>query len=42
VTYDGSRVRFQRVAYDVNTTMAKIRAIDALPEFLAGRLARGR
>jgi diadenosine tetraphosphatase ApaH/serine/threonine PP2A family protein phosphatase len=42
VTFDGSKIRFQRVEYDVNTTMAKIRAIDALPEFLAGRLSRGR
>jgi len=42
VTFDGARVRFQRVAYDVQSTVAKIRAIDALPEFLAGRLLKGR
>ncbi|MGE0144884.1 MAG: metallophosphoesterase [Planctomycetota bacterium] len=42
VTFDGKVVRFHRVAYDHATTMAKIRAIPALPEYLAERLAVGR
>lgn len=46
VTYDGDgtngTVRFHRLAYDVDTTMAKIRAIPELPEYLAERLAQGR
>jgi hypothetical protein len=35
-------VRFHRVAYDVQATMAKIRAIPELPDYLADRLAEGR
>jgi diadenosine tetraphosphatase ApaH/serine/threonine PP2A family protein phosphatase len=47
VTYDGTDgtdgvVRFHRVAYDVEATMAKIRAIPELPDYLADRLAQGR
>jgi len=46
VTYDGDgtngTVRFHRLAYDVEATMAKIRAIPELPEYLAERLAQGR
>ena len=42
VTFDGERVRFHRVAYDHEATMAKIRAIAELPDFLADRLAQGR
>ena len=47
VTYDGSDgtdgvVRFHRLAYDVDATMAKIRAIPELPGYLADRLAQGR
>jgi diadenosine tetraphosphatase ApaH/serine/threonine PP2A family protein phosphatase len=42
VTYDGSTVRFVRVEYDFRKTMEKIRSIDALPDFLADRLSRGK
>jgi diadenosine tetraphosphatase ApaH/serine/threonine PP2A family protein phosphatase len=42
VTYDGKTVRFHRVAYDYEATMAKIRAIPQLPDYLADRLAQGR
>jgi diadenosine tetraphosphatase ApaH/serine/threonine PP2A family protein phosphatase len=46
VTYDGDgeagTVRFHRLEYDVATTMAKIRAIPELPDYLADRLAEGR
>ncbi len=35
-------VRFHRVEYDVEGTMAKIRAISELPDYLADRLAQGR
>ena len=46
VTYDGDgtngTVRFHRLQYDVAATMAKIRAIPELPEYLAERLAQGR
>jgi diadenosine tetraphosphatase ApaH/serine/threonine PP2A family protein phosphatase len=46
VTYDGDgsngTVRFHRLAYDVDATMAKIRAIPELPDYLADRLAQGR
>ena len=41
-TWDGEEVRFHRVAYDHEATMAKIRAIPELPEYLADRLAQGR
>jgi diadenosine tetraphosphatase ApaH/serine/threonine PP2A family protein phosphatase len=46
VTYDGDgtggTVRFHRLEYDVAATMAKIRAIPELPDYLADRLAEGR
>jgi diadenosine tetraphosphatase ApaH/serine/threonine PP2A family protein phosphatase len=42
VTFDAATVRFHRVAYDYRATMAKIRAIPALPDYLADRLAEGR
>ncbi|MBL8754241.1 MAG: metallophosphoesterase family protein [Planctomycetes bacterium] len=46
VTYDGDgrsgTVRFHRLEYDVATTMAKIRAIPELPDYLADRLSQGR
>ncbi|MCB9877172.1 MAG: metallophosphoesterase family protein [Planctomycetes bacterium] len=46
VTYDGDgeggTVRFHRVEYDVEAVMAKIRAIEQLPDYLADRLAQGR
>jgi diadenosine tetraphosphatase ApaH/serine/threonine PP2A family protein phosphatase len=42
VTFDGRAVRFHRIPYDVEATMAKIRAIPALPDYLAERLAVGR
>ncbi len=41
-TYDGEAVQFHRVAYDHERTMEKIRAIPALPDYLADRLAQGR
>lgn len=41
-TYDDGVVRFHRVAYPVEATMAKIRAIPQLPDYLADRLAQGR
>jgi diadenosine tetraphosphatase ApaH/serine/threonine PP2A family protein phosphatase len=42
VTLAGGVVRFHRVAYDHEATMAKIRAIPELPDYLADRLAQGR
>ncbi|MBL8696514.1 MAG: metallophosphoesterase family protein [Planctomycetes bacterium] len=39
---DGSRMRWFRVPYDFNATMAKIRATPGLDEVLARRLAIGR
>jgi diadenosine tetraphosphatase ApaH/serine/threonine PP2A family protein phosphatase len=42
VTFDGSRVDFHRVAYDIEATQRKIRAIPELPDYLADRLAKGR
>jgi diadenosine tetraphosphatase ApaH/serine/threonine PP2A family protein phosphatase len=42
VTFDGKTVRFHRVEYDFQATMAKIRAVPELPEHLAERLAQGR
>jgi diadenosine tetraphosphatase ApaH/serine/threonine PP2A family protein phosphatase len=41
-TFDGVRVRWYRLEYDVNRTMEKIRAIPELPDYLADRLSRGR
>lgn len=41
-TFDGSTVRFHRVEYDFRATMAKIRAVPELPDYLAERLAVGR
>ncbi|MBK8977915.1 MAG: metallophosphoesterase family protein [Planctomycetes bacterium] len=41
-TFDGETIRFHRVEYDVQSTMAKIRAIPELPDYLAERLERGR
>jgi diadenosine tetraphosphatase ApaH/serine/threonine PP2A family protein phosphatase len=42
VIFDDGRVEFRRLVYDHARTMSKIRAITALPEFLADRLAVGR
>ncbi len=42
VTYDGEVIRFVRVEYDFSQTMEKIRGIEALPNFLADRLSRGK
>jgi predicted phosphodiesterase len=39
---DGETVHFHRVAYDIEATQQKIRAIPELPEYLADRLAKGR
>lgn len=41
-TLEGRTVRFHRVEYDVQATMAKIRAVPELPEFLADRLGKGK
>jgi len=41
-TYDGREVAFHRLPYDHQATMAKIRAVPALPDYLAERLAQGR
>jgi diadenosine tetraphosphatase ApaH/serine/threonine PP2A family protein phosphatase len=41
VTYDRERIRFHRVEYDFRPTQAKIRKVDALPDFLAARLEKG-
>lgn len=41
-TFDGDEVRFHRVEYDVAATMAKIRAVPELPDYLAERLEHGR
>jgi diadenosine tetraphosphatase ApaH/serine/threonine PP2A family protein phosphatase len=40
--FDNGKVTFRRLEYDYRKTMAKIRAIPDLPEFLAERLAVGR
>jgi diadenosine tetraphosphatase ApaH/serine/threonine PP2A family protein phosphatase len=42
VTFDGEAVAFYRLPYDHESTMAKIRAIPELPDYLADRLAQGR
>jgi len=36
------RIQFVRVEYDIDSTAAKIRAIDSLPDWLADRLYEGR
>lgn len=41
-TYDGTEVAFHRLEYDFKGTMAKIRAVPPLPDYLADRLAQGR
>lgn len=41
VLYDGSSVRYRRVAYDVQTTMKKMASIPDLDKRLAERLAHG-
>ena len=40
--YDGRTLSFVRLDYDVERAMADIRAVEALPEFLAARLGQGR
>jgi len=42
VMFDGRRIRFVRLPYDHAAAAAAIRAVAALPEFLAERLAVGR
>ena len=42
VMFDGRRIRFVRLEYDHAAAAAAIRAVSALPEFLAERLAVGR
>ncbi|MCZ7647907.1 MAG: metallophosphoesterase family protein [Planctomycetota bacterium] len=41
VLYDGHKVRYRRVKYDVETTQKKIRAVPELADRLADRLAKG-
>jgi diadenosine tetraphosphatase ApaH/serine/threonine PP2A family protein phosphatase len=38
---DGETVRFRRVEYDVEATVRKIRALDALDDWLGERLKEG-
>jgi diadenosine tetraphosphatase ApaH/serine/threonine PP2A family protein phosphatase len=42
VLFDGSRIWFRRVAYDVETTIRKIYAVPELENFLGDRLRDGR
>jgi diadenosine tetraphosphatase ApaH/serine/threonine PP2A family protein phosphatase len=42
VTFDGSRIRFHRVVYDVETTIQKMRAISEIDNFFGDRLREGR
>ena len=42
VVWDGKKVTFYRLEYDVKTTMDKIYAIPGLPNYLADRLIVGR
>jgi predicted phosphodiesterase len=42
VLFDGATIRYRRVAYDVETTIGKIRAVEALDRFLGDRLREGR
>lgn len=42
VLVDGDSVMFRRIPYDLETTMAKIRRIPALDDFLARRLKSGK
>ena len=42
VIFDGRRIRFVRLPYDHAAAAAAIRAVPALPEFLAERLALGK
>jgi len=40
--FDGTKISYRRVAYDVETTRKKILAIDAMEQFLADRLRTGK
>ena len=40
--FDGEKILFRRVPYDVEKTMGKISMVDRLPEYLALRLKEGR
>ncbi len=42
VLLDGMTIRYRRIEYDVETTVAKIREVEALDDFLAERLRGGR
>ena len=42
VTFDGTTVKFHRLEYDIEKTVAKIHAAEGLPNFLADRLRVGR
>jgi diadenosine tetraphosphatase ApaH/serine/threonine PP2A family protein phosphatase len=42
VLFDGQTICYRRVEYDVDKTVHKIRAVDALDDFLAERLRQGR
>jgi diadenosine tetraphosphatase ApaH/serine/threonine PP2A family protein phosphatase len=40
--FDGEKIRFRRVVYDIEKVMARMNRIDRLPEYLALRLKEGR
>jgi diadenosine tetraphosphatase ApaH/serine/threonine PP2A family protein phosphatase len=42
VLFDGANITFVRLPYDTDTAAERIRAVPALPEYLAERLFRGR
>lgn len=42
VLFDGERVTFRRVEYDIDKVMARMSTIDRLPEYLSLRLKEGR
>ncbi len=42
ILFDGSRVTFVRLPYDISRAAEAIRRVDALPDYLADRLAVGR
>ena len=42
VLFDGERVIFRRVAYDIESVIKRMEKIDRLPDYLAHRLREGR
>ncbi len=41
VTYDGEVARYHRIAYDVETTCSKVKAVNGLPDWCGTRLLTG-